>query len=80
LPDDKDALAIVRAVVGLANSMGIVSTAEGVETHRQIEVLRSIGCPEMQGYIFSRPLPLREVVRLFPRVASPMNGRTISAA
>ena len=80
LPDDKDALAIVRAVVGLANSMGIVSTAEGVETHRQIEVLRSIGCPEMQGYIFSRPLPLREVVRLFPRAASPKNDHTISAA
>jgi EAL domain-containing protein (putative c-di-GMP-specific phosphodiesterase class I) len=79
LPDDKDALAIVSAVVGLANNMSIVATAEGVETQRQIEVLRSIGCPEMQGFVFSRPLPLREVVRLFPRAAG-AKTRSVSAA
>jgi diguanylate cyclase (GGDEF)-like protein/PAS domain S-box-containing protein len=70
LPGDKDALAIVRAVVGLATSMGIVSTAEGVETEQQIEVLRTIGCNEMQGFVFSKPRPLREIVRLFPRATA----------
>ena len=44
LPDDPDAMAIVRAVVGLANSLGIVSTAEGVETEQQLEALRAMGC------------------------------------
>lgn len=79
LPGDKDALAIVRAVVGLANSMGIVATAEGVETEQQIEVLREIGCPEMQGFIFSKPRPLREIVRLFPRVPS-AKSRSVAVA
>lgn len=76
LAEDADALAIVRAVVGLATSMGIVSTAEGVETERQVEILRSIGCSEMQGFVFSKPRPLQEIVRLFPRAKS----RAVSAA
>ncbi|HEX5779599.1 MAG TPA: EAL domain-containing protein [Xanthobacteraceae bacterium] len=76
LPDDADALAIVRAVVGLANSLGIVSTAEGVETEEQYEALRELGCSEMQGFLLSRPCPIREVVRFFPSVAK----RAVSAA
>ena len=76
LPDDADALAIVRAVVGLANSLGIVSTAEGVETEEQYEALRELGCSEMQGFLLSRPCPVGEVVRFFPSAAV----RTVSAA
>lgn len=76
LPDDADAFAIIRAVVGLANSLGIVSTAEGVETEQQYEALREIGCSEMQGFLLSRPCPLAEVRRFFPSIPA----RAVSAA
>lgn len=69
-------MAIVRAVVGLANNLGIVSTAEGVETERQLEALRVIGSSEMQGYLLSPPRPIREIARLFP----PNRTRAVSAA
>jgi diguanylate cyclase (GGDEF)-like protein len=52
---DKDSLAILRAVVGLGRSLGIVTTAEGVETRDQLEVLRTEGCTDAQGYLFSQP-------------------------
>ena len=55
LSDNKDSLAILRAVVGLGRSLGIVTTAEGVETQNQLEVLRTEGCTEAQGFFFSRP-------------------------
>lgn len=49
--------AIVRAVVGMAHSLGISVIAEGVETEGQLGFLRGLKCEEMQGYYFSRPLP-----------------------
>jgi diguanylate cyclase (GGDEF)-like protein len=55
LSTDKDSLAILRAVVGLGRSLGIVTTAEGVETRDQLEVLRTEGCTDAQGYLLSRP-------------------------
>ncbi len=55
LSKDKESLAILRAVVGLGRSLGIVTTAEGVETRDQLEVLRTEGCTDAQGYLFSRP-------------------------
>jgi diguanylate cyclase (GGDEF)-like protein/PAS domain S-box-containing protein len=76
LPEARDALSIVRAVVGLANDLGIVSTAEGVESEQQLETLRGIGCMEMQGFIFSQPKPLAQIVRLFPE----RKARAVSAA
>jgi diguanylate cyclase (GGDEF)-like protein/PAS domain S-box-containing protein len=76
LPDDADAMAIVRAVVGLANSLGIVSTAEGVETEQQHEALREVGCSEMQGFLLSKPRPVGEIARFFPSAGV----RSISAA
>jgi diguanylate cyclase (GGDEF)-like protein len=51
-----DAMAIVRAVTGLGKSLGISTTAEGVETNEQLALLRSEGCTEVQGYLLSRPL------------------------
>ncbi len=56
---------IVRAVVALANGMGMTATAEGVETKEQLDRITSEGCTEMQGYWFSRPLPAHEIERLF---------------
>ena len=48
-----DSMAIVRAVTGLGKSLGIVTTAEGVETEAQFELLRREGCTQVQGYLFS---------------------------
>jgi diguanylate cyclase (GGDEF)-like protein len=57
----EDALAILRAVAGLGTSLGIATTAEGVETKEQLERVREEGCTEMQGYFFSPPRPLGEL-------------------
>ncbi|SEO86226.1 diguanylate cyclase (GGDEF) domain-containing protein [Methylobacterium sp. ap11] len=56
-----DALAIVRAVTTLADSMGMTTTAEGVETEEQLAHLRGAGCTEVQGYLISRPVPAEAV-------------------
>ncbi len=56
-----EALAIIRAVSLLCESLGVAATAEGVETERQAEILRAEGCPELQGFLISRPCPASEV-------------------
>jgi EAL domain-containing protein (putative c-di-GMP-specific phosphodiesterase class I) len=56
-----DSMAIVRAVTGLGKSLGILTTAEGVETEEQLALLRLEGCSEVQGYLMSRPRPAAEV-------------------
>jgi diguanylate cyclase (GGDEF)-like protein len=56
-----DCAAIVRAVAGLGMSLGIPTTAEGVETEEQLRHVFDEGCTEMQGYLFSRPLPAGEL-------------------
>jgi diguanylate cyclase (GGDEF)-like protein len=56
-----DSMAIVRAVTSLGKSLGIVTTAEGVETDAQFELLRREGCTQAQGYLFSRPRPAADV-------------------
>ena len=52
-----DAVAIVRAVTSLGASLGMVTTAEGIETPEQLGRLRAEGCTEVQGYLISRPTP-----------------------
>jgi len=56
--------AIVRAIAGLGHSLGIATTAEGVETVAQLDALVADGCTEMQGYLFSPPRPASEVAGL----------------
>jgi diguanylate cyclase (GGDEF)-like protein/PAS domain S-box-containing protein len=61
LPDHKSDVAITSAIFALANSLGVDVVAEGVETHAQLEYLRSKGCNAYQGYLFSHPLPESEI-------------------
>jgi EAL domain-containing protein (putative c-di-GMP-specific phosphodiesterase class I) len=56
---------IVQAVVNIAAERHMTTTAEGVETQQQQELLRSLGCTEMQGYLFSPPKPADEIKQLF---------------
>jgi EAL domain-containing protein (putative c-di-GMP-specific phosphodiesterase class I) len=59
--DDPESTAIVRAVVALAGSLGMKTVAEGVATQEQLDLVRSLGCNIIQGYIFSRPVPAETV-------------------
>jgi diguanylate cyclase (GGDEF)-like protein/PAS domain S-box-containing protein len=60
---DRHDLAIVRSIIQLANGFDILTIAEGVETQRQLDILRSEGCNQAQGYFFSHPLPAEQVVK-----------------
>jgi EAL domain-containing protein (putative c-di-GMP-specific phosphodiesterase class I) len=59
--------AIVRAVIDLANAMGIMVVAEGIENAEQVARLKTIGCQIGQGYYFSRPLRGEEFSALLAR-------------
>jgi diguanylate cyclase (GGDEF)-like protein len=58
-------IAILRAIVTLASSMGMTTIAEGVETEEQLALVRAEGCTEMQGFLFSPARPAAELARLF---------------
>ncbi len=62
-----EALAIVRAVVALADSLGMATTAEGVETEAEVEMVNALGCTKIQGYFFGRPMPADEARMIFAR-------------
>ena len=65
IADASGAPVIVQAVVNIAAASNMTTVAEGVETEAQREMLRALGCTEMQGYLFSKPKPAAEVRRLF---------------
>lgn len=60
----EDSMAIVHAVTGIGKRLGITTTAEGVETEEQFAFVCSEGCTEVQGALFSMPVPAREVEKL----------------
>jgi diguanylate cyclase (GGDEF)-like protein len=66
----EDSMAIVRAVTGLGRSLGIATTAEGVENDAQLELLKREGCTQAQGFLFSQPRPASEVANMlaWPRI------------
>jgi diguanylate cyclase (GGDEF)-like protein len=57
-----DAMAVVDAVIRLAHALGLRVVAEGVETERQCEILATLGCDELQGYLFARPMDADRLV------------------
>ena len=61
ITSDADDAAIVDAIISLAHSLRLRVIAEGVENNRQLDFLRSQGCDEVQGYLFSRPLPVAAI-------------------
>jgi diguanylate cyclase (GGDEF)-like protein/PAS domain S-box-containing protein len=76
--EDSDALAIIKAVLDLGASMGVVTTAEGVETLEQMDELRLLGCAEVQGYFISRPAPAADIARLLgPRTVEVVEAPTL---
>ncbi len=81
ITEDSSSLNIVRAVAALANGMGMTATAEGVETAEQLRSIASEGCTEMQGFLFSKPLPAAEIERQFlaGRVKRDVQGRIVAA-
>ena len=67
---------IVRAIIALSRGLGMTTVAEGVETDEQLRRLRLEGCAEVQGFLFSPPVPGPEVLGMLAR----MNGLTEAAA
>ncbi|WP_375392063.1 putative bifunctional diguanylate cyclase/phosphodiesterase [uncultured Sphingomonas sp.] len=63
----REAIAIIRAVVALAKSLGMATTAEGVETEKEHEMVQELGCSKVQGFYFGRPLPVAEARALANR-------------
>ncbi|WP_151636487.1 putative bifunctional diguanylate cyclase/phosphodiesterase [Noviherbaspirillum aerium] len=67
--------ALVRSILAMAKSLELITIAEGVETMPQMEYLRTLGCEEMQGYLFSKPVPPEEIIRLLRGGATlPLQG------
>ena len=60
-----ESLAIIRAVVAMADSLEMSTTAEGVENAEEAEMIRALGCKKIQGYHFGRPMPAVEALALF---------------
>ncbi len=62
-----ESIAIIQAIVALAGRLGIGTLAEGTENRSEFEIMRRLGCNEVQGYYFGRPMPADEVRRLLDR-------------
>jgi len=64
---DPDDAAIVRSIIQMAHGLNLRVIAEGVESDKQLAILRNYGCDEVQGYFFSHPLPVEKVVKFLER-------------
>lgn len=63
-----ESLAIIRAVVAMAESMDISTTAEGVENEEELKMIQQLGCKKIQGYYFGRPMVFADSMELFKAV------------
>ncbi len=71
LQTSAQARVILSTIVDLANTLGMRTTAEGVETLEQYEIVKLSGCSEVQGYLFHKPLPLADLVPLLAIASEP---------
>ena len=79
---DAEAMRIIRAIIGLASSLGLPVTAEGIEDLQAAAFLQSLGCNHGQGYLFGRPMPKQEVDLLLSSAfghAIPATGKRAAA-
>ena len=76
IPHDADDAAITQAVIAMGHSLRIRVVAEGVERESQLDFLRRHGCDEMQGFLFSQPVPADEVQRLLTAQPSKVPATT----
>lgn len=67
-----EAGAIIQAIVSLAHSLNMATTAEGTETREEFEFCRALGCEQIQGYLFGRPMPPEEATALVVGVGERM--------
>jgi EAL domain-containing protein (putative c-di-GMP-specific phosphodiesterase class I) len=74
--DDEHGRVIVRTILAMANSLDYETVAEGVETEEQYTFLTHHGCTSVQGYLFTRPLPVRDFVDWFAGWAKHENQLT----
>ena len=77
LAESEEAAALVRAIASLGASLGMTTTAEGVETTDQAGVIRANGYTDMQGYLISRPVGAGDVPALIRRLTCGDSGRTL---
>ncbi len=73
ITESKGDAEIVRAMISMAHAKGLKTTAEGVETAEQREVLRSFGCDEIQGFLMGKPMPPHQLRQIFDA-----SGETVS--
>jgi len=71
LVTDSSDLAIVSAIIAIARHLHIEVIAEGIEAYQQVEILRRLGCSVGQGFLFARPMPADEVLKLLRSDAEP---------
>ena len=64
IPENKDDMVIVDAIIAISRSLKLDLIAEGVETEEQKEFLLSKGCKKVQGYLYAKPMPAEEVSKL----------------
>jgi diguanylate cyclase (GGDEF)-like protein/PAS domain S-box-containing protein len=71
LVTDSSDLAIVSAIIAIARHLHIEVIAEGIEAYQQVEILRRLGCSVGQGFLFARPMPADEILKLLRDEAEP---------
>lgn len=64
LPDNPESIAIVNAIIGMAHALNLEVIAEGVETTEQLNYLREKQCDKYQGFLFSKPIPIEELIKI----------------
>lgn len=67
-----EGVVFVKAIISMAHALGMNVVAEGVETKTQLEILHSLACDEVQGYLLARPMPAEVMAQLLAKSALPM--------
>lgn len=80
LSDKAESKAVVRAVTGMAESFRMITTAEGVETEAQLEIVKALGCTEMQGHLFAKACTASDMAKMLTsqgvKIAKAARGRS----